>query len=600
MEVPIAMGKDAYECIFEHGPAISLEPRLMIMALYSPSGSVVTDEHDNRTSHAISKVTGNYKFCWNDVFPFAPVDNKYVDQVALHNIILENNEMSWLLDDFYQRSQDFIDQEHAAGNTNPVLVVAGRTANLAFSKIYTNPPLSCFGVLGLCVARFDKFIAITGAHHPSYHLMSGGDKHLCQTFRDTWRVANALRQEPWINDANKLLSGLIIETAQRHQTHMEALTQLRIPNVNGVVAEAYRHLRFIDWSMQRENFSMIQEQVDLETFLCLVKHSSLCAHMTAAYAQVIFKYVELFGQDFKTIACDSFFALIQNPVGEDLVNKYRQLFGAADFKTIACGSFFALIGKPVGEALVNKYRQLFGAADFKTIACDSFFALIGKPGGEDLVNKYHQLFGAADFKTIAGNSFFAFIRNRPDGEVLVNKYRQLFGAADFKTIACDGFFALIRNPVGEACLDRYISKYGTDFKKIACGGFFAKLLTADGTSFDVVLHETIARFGIDVVSSILPNCISRILDQDYYAALCKALEMGPRMPRYCKHHGARLVQLTTNGFDIFYATTKTWTTKMSMALNKAVPIGSKKVCPTVWNDIHNIHSAGPVMKKRKI
>ena len=73
--------------------------------------------------------------------------------------------------------------------------------------------------------------------------------------------------------------------------------------------------------------------------------------------------------------------------------------------------------------------------------------------------------------------------------------------------------------------------------------------------------------------------------------------MGPRMPGYCNNHGARLVQLTTNGFDKFYATTETWTTEMSMALNKAVPIGSEKVCPQVWDDIH---SAGPVMKKRKI
>ena len=447
MEVPSAMGKGAYKCIFEHGPRMQA-PRLMIMALYPPSNSVVTKEHDNRTSLEIFKVTGNYEFYWNDIFPYAPSENKLVNQKELADIIADNK-MPILLENYYKRSQIFIEHEHSAGNNWPVILVAGETANMAFSKIYTNP-ISYFVVSGLRVKQFDKFIAIEGADHPSFFLMSGGDAKLHQAFKETWLIADALRQHPY-SEANTLLDVVGAEVSRRHRSMMEALQKLNIPNANGWIDEEYRHLRLVDWTVQLVHFTSILDKVGHETFLFVVKYS-VGAHMTSEYAGCIIKYATLFGKD------------------------------------------------------------------FKTIACNGFFSILGKPGGNAIV-------------------------------------------------------------------DKYATKFGKDFKTIACDGFFSKISTNED-EFIAVLDALIARFGIDMVSAVIQMCSSRILDTEYYAALCSALEMGPRMAGYCHEHGSRLIQLT-NGFDAFYASTPTWTQELSRELNKKIPIGNEKVKPEVWMEIYN-------------
>ena len=83
------MGGNCDPCIFEHND--SDVKQVHILALYPPSGSVPSREHNNRTSLEIANFFMGFHFQWNDLAPFVPKFNKTVDQALLMQLLLPGN-----------------------------------------------------------------------------------------------------------------------------------------------------------------------------------------------------------------------------------------------------------------------------------------------------------------------------------------------------------------------------------------------------------------------------------------------------------------------------------------------------------------------------
>jgi hypothetical protein len=66
-----ASSNDGWQNHPVHFQAQGLEDKnVLILALYPPSESVPTAEHENRTSNDIQKIMQGFRFVWEDLFPF--------------------------------------------------------------------------------------------------------------------------------------------------------------------------------------------------------------------------------------------------------------------------------------------------------------------------------------------------------------------------------------------------------------------------------------------------------------------------------------------------------------------------------------------------
>ena len=76
ISIPPETGKGAKLCVFEHkerDPKATVESVILINALFPPKKSTVHEEHKNKTSREINKITHNYDFFWNDLYPWAQI-----------------------------------------------------------------------------------------------------------------------------------------------------------------------------------------------------------------------------------------------------------------------------------------------------------------------------------------------------------------------------------------------------------------------------------------------------------------------------------------------------------------------------------------------
>jgi len=81
-----AMGGNCDPCIFEHND--SDVKQVQILALYPPSGSVHSQEHNNRTSLEIAKLLHGYHFQWNDLVVVSLISTRQWDQALLMQLLL--------------------------------------------------------------------------------------------------------------------------------------------------------------------------------------------------------------------------------------------------------------------------------------------------------------------------------------------------------------------------------------------------------------------------------------------------------------------------------------------------------------------------------
>jgi len=81
-----AMGGNCDPCIFEHND--SDVKQVQILALYPPSGSVPSQEHNNRTSLEIAKLLHGYHFQWNDLVVVSLMSTRQWDQALLMQLLL--------------------------------------------------------------------------------------------------------------------------------------------------------------------------------------------------------------------------------------------------------------------------------------------------------------------------------------------------------------------------------------------------------------------------------------------------------------------------------------------------------------------------------
>ena len=109
------------------------ENNSMIIALFPPAKAKSDAQFNNSTSRTIIAVIGSKYFNWNDVIPWSPLKRaKEMDQKFLRKQMVSRTPAALkLVLDMFGRLKTFLTAELAHGNALPVIIWAGKTANLA-------------------------------------------------------------------------------------------------------------------------------------------------------------------------------------------------------------------------------------------------------------------------------------------------------------------------------------------------------------------------------------------------------------------------------------------------------------------------------------
>jgi hypothetical protein len=294
----------------------------------------VHDEYKNDTSREISKVMGNFNFLWNDLIPYSPESNDNFDQVATNRFVRgSTDDLTFLLDKYWTRARAYIDEEIAAGG-NPIIVIAGITANLAFECLRARLPLLSIDEFTapsqLRIQNFGTFTVILGGDHPSAYMMARGNAEARQRHKDTWRVAEAMRRHAHTN-IEDLLAAIDKEISERHRRAADAHRRLGIPSTAGWLEPAYAHLRSVNWAESFDAFKTMHAAMPSKTFLYVLKFH-VNAHMSNDYASKVVGFYDKLGNDnFVTWMNDGVAArLMDDPFNERMM-EWRTLLGNDKF-----------------------------------------------------------------------------------------------------------------------------------------------------------------------------------------------------------------------------------------------------------------------------
>ena len=267
------------------------------------------------SSRAIANVLGSFNFFWNDLIPYAPDQNRDVDQMLLRTL-LDDGLLSELVVAYEQRMQNFITSEQSKGRT-ALVVVAGTTANAAYRlfPLPDDPVLNVFPVAGFKIVQYRRFTALLDVPHPSAHLMKGMAPVPAAIFKESIAVAGALLVNPR-STSDELLRQVSASAQNRHDNNAHAIAELKLPGCEGSwFSPEFRHLRYIDWTIVLPVVQDMLRRMTMDSIWQLLKNGSLTSRLhDPAFTDSLNTWLGVLGNDgFVTFMCNGVAARLHDP-----------------------------------------------------------------------------------------------------------------------------------------------------------------------------------------------------------------------------------------------------------------------------------------------
>ena len=185
-------GNTCYEMAFD---VMQNADTVVMAALYAPANSIASQPLENLTSAVVCRELDVDALNWVDLCVYAPrVTNKHVNQARLQSMVKEDpiHREYW----FEKLSNTIVD--------GSVVLVCGVTCNIAWNGLgnagflSTGSPVTLYEEADIKVLRYElpttgvTFVAVTGAIHPSAHLMAHGHQPVTLRFKRAMRITRAL------------------------------------------------------------------------------------------------------------------------------------------------------------------------------------------------------------------------------------------------------------------------------------------------------------------------------------------------------------------------------------------------------------------------
>ena len=276
-------------CIFDTPPRTTFN-RVTLAALYPPVDQVASScGYLCRTSQELKKVFGVEKFIWSDLVPISPFAGttfRAQDMSGLLRFFESRSDAAWAItENWSSRLADLMQMEHDAGDSLPTCVWAGKIVDTAREwllemgsfKLVATLFKTPWAAVNVMVTRLGtRFLSIEGAVHPSAFLSGHGCSWATTLFRETYTMVNVISNYvidgELILDFKGLLEKMKFDGLQETRNMIDGLNALGVPNEDGFLPKALRHLRKLCWSNALQILMPLKESFQRqEVFLLFLR-----------------------------------------------------------------------------------------------------------------------------------------------------------------------------------------------------------------------------------------------------------------------------------------------------------------------------------------
>ena len=208
LDVEEHFGTGAYECIFKFREPQPNNPCALLCGIYPPADSSPDQPLDNLTSKGVATIFGDEFFDWNDLLPFAPLNNlKDVKLDSLQALFNKKDpSLKPFIDAFWDRTIEWIDTQYReGGHHRPTVVWVGIIPNLARQWIWAEHNFNEEAIVKdvlfeIRTVSFKSqtnervtFTSVEDVVHPSHALQSHGEQSARHRRDDSYQLISVMR-----------------------------------------------------------------------------------------------------------------------------------------------------------------------------------------------------------------------------------------------------------------------------------------------------------------------------------------------------------------------------------------------------------------------
>ncbi|KAG5175758.1 hypothetical protein JKP88DRAFT_250019 [Tribonema minus] len=494
---------------------------LIILGLY-PGPRATTEI--SRTEKELKKLLlPGMEVAWVDLCVLsANYVNRIIDQRAIEKWMRDEE----LMTDYHKR---FAAQLGArVGGGVSVVYIAGRTCQMAFQEMITRGwvsricELSPLGI-SLCETGGVRFVTLEGRPHPSWHLVTGGEKTLRGLFAETCAMLNAVSLCCLGGDVSTdsmtrhVVAGLQIgadDLARREQGQM-FMTRLLHDNDSGRFPPKHAHLRNVQAYLPAVQELLVKwRERGLATLKAVLLNGALYLNLASVDAVLEAWHQRLGTKNFVTFMCNSVAARLGDPPFDTALEAWHQRLEGR-FATLICDGVAARLGEPPFDAVLETWHQRLGGK-FVTLMCDGVAARLGDPAlnFDAALEAWHKRLGGK-FVTLMCGGVAARLGDPAFDAALEASWHKRLGGK-FVTFLCDGVAARLGDPAFDAALEAWHRRLGGKFVTFLCGGVATRL---GDPAFGAALEAWHQRLEGSFVTFICNGVAARLGDPAFGAAL---------------------------------------------------------------------------------